>query len=728
MSDETNPDTEPTPPGPTADAPTRRPWWTSRGVWALVAVVLLAAASSAGAWKLDRIAKDPKFCDSCHIESTRNAHDSAHKGQRCTDCHANRLEENVRQWTYSLWSKTKTTPHGKFDKTTCKKCHTNGNSESWHMARSLGHAKHVLKSEDPLECFDCHAWKEHRSDPDPATCGKCHDDIKVFGQHRLEGRKEKISCTSCHNYLAKVGGGAQTPSHDCRRCHGGVAKSERSQRFAEVIEAKGIPPSQIHGNLKACSLCHSPHEEDPKKRSKGAECSRCHVKIPGEYHHEKQPEKFNCDSCHEAHGEREDLRKGCHKCHEQQAKQTKTVAARHDRCSECHKAHEFKATFAGCRECHADQVTMLAGWKSETHAECTNCHKPHSTREEDTTCAKCHKKPGHEHKSCTTCHDAHQSKTEVKTCGSCHERQAHAAARAPAKHRAGACFTCHQPHAMAGTGAVCKKCHAKESQSVVAARIDKHTRCSSCHQTHAFSADVEVCRSCHQNPTTGAHTGKCNDCHQAHGPPLGQAASCRNCHKEVAQPAGKHAQCNTCHKGSHGAVKAQACSTCHASQNTSVQLWGPRSHENCTQCHQTHNPASPKPCGQCHKKEEQKVQRTKHLCTSCHDAHQPPRQLWTACAKCHTTQAAAVKARGAKHSACNSCHQPHDATAPTCASCHKSLPRAHAEKGHEKCTDCHDTHRNKNPTRSDCLKCHTTRANHFPDAQRCYGCHLFNSK
>lgn len=710
--------------GPT----TSRAWWQRRAFWLLAVLGFLAIAGLASAWKVDRIAKDPAFCDSCHVDAVNANRESAHKEQRCVDCHQNRFEENVRQWAYGLYSKTKTLPHGRTDKTTCKKCHTSGNVESWQMAKSLGHAKHVLKAEEPLDCPKCHLWKKHQTEPDPASCAKCHDDIEVFGKHAMEGQPQKISCVSCHNYLARVGGGAQTPSHDCRRCHGGVEKSERSQRYADVVEAKGIPPSQIHGNLKACSLCHSPHEKDPTKHAKGTECNRCHSKISGEYHQQKQPQKFECASCHEAHGERKALKTGCHKCHEAQAKATKSVAMKHDRCAECHKPHEFTATYAGCRTCHEDQVTMLAGWKSETHAECTNCHKPHSTKEEDTTCISCHKKPGHKHKSCTTCHDPHQSKTETKACGSCHKPQLAAAERGPTRHKATSCQTCHQPHSMAGTGAACKACHMKETQAVVAAKVDKHTRCASCHQTHAFSADVATCNSCHKNPTTGVHTGKCSDCHQVHGPPVGRAAQCKNCHQEIGQPGGKHAKCDSCHKSAHGEVESKPCASCHATQEASVKLWKPRTHASCVDCHQTHTPTAPKTCGQCHKSQELKVQRTKHKCTTCHDAHKQPHQLWDTCAKCHAGPTSAVKGRGPKHSDCKSCHQQHDVKPPSCGSCHKSLPRAHTATGHDKCSSCHDTHRKKFPARADCLKCHTTRQNHHPEAQHCYGCHLFNSK
>lgn len=710
-------------------APPPVPWWSRRAIWALLVTALVGVAGIAGAWKVDRIEHDPNFCESCHVGSTKASHASEHKGQKCIDCHENRYDQNVRQWVYGLYSSTKTTPHGKFVPATCKKCHTGGNTETWHMAKSLGHVKHVIEGEKPLDCTKCHVWKAHEVEPDPDACGKCHDDIQIYGRHKLEGKPEKIGCVSCHNYLSKVGGGAQTPSHDCRRCHGGVEKSERSQRYATVIEAKGIPPSQIHGNLKACSLCHSPHEKDPQAHSKGSECSRCHAKITVESHETRDPAKFDCASCHEAHGNREDLKTGCHECHEAQAKLPKSVAMRHDRCAECHKPHDFKATYAGCRDCHDDQTDMLASWRSNTHAECTNCHKPHSAKAEEKTCITCHQKPGHRHKSCTSCHDPHQSKTATKACGGCHAQHAGAVERGPAKHKAQVCGTCHQPHSMANTGAACKGCHTKQIQLVSSAKVDKHTRCKSCHQTHSFSADVAACKTCHKNPDTGVHTGKCSDCHAVHGPPVGKAAQCRNCHQEIAQPAGKHTQCDSCHKSAHGEVKSKPCTGCHGTQEASVKSWKAKTHEGCPQCHQTHTPTAPKPCGQCHKAQDMKMQRGKHRCTSCHDAHRaPPSDLWAGCSSCHANQVAGVVGRGPKHSTCKSCHQQHDVTPPTCASCHKALPRLHTEKGHEKCAACHDSHKKKFPSRAECLKCHTTRQNHNPNAQHCYGCHIFNSK
>jgi len=714
---------EPTPDTPAPKKATNAP---RRSLWWLVAIAVLAVTGLAGAWKVDRVTKDPEFCDSCHAVAVTAVQGSAHKNQKCTDCHENRFQQNAKQWAFGLFSDKKTTPHGKLDKAKCKACHSSGTTESWQITATAGHRDHLLKVEKPLECSDCHTLKKHQVEPDPESCARCHDDIEIYGAHRLEGRKEKIRCLSCHNYLAHIGGGAQTPSHDCRRCHGGVGKAERSKRFAEVIEAKAIPPTRIHGNLKTCSLCHKPHEKDDKKRESGEQCNRCHAKIKSEFHRNKEPDKFNCDTCHEAHGPREALYGSCSRCHEAKAKQKVTVAAQHERCSQCHKPHEFKATFDGCRKCHEKQTTQLVSWDAKTHAECTNCHKPHSEKEEKTTCVTCHRKnAGHRHKSCTNCHDPHQSKAEVKQCSECHKPQSTQLARAVAPHRAQVCQTCHAPHAMAQTSKVCSKCHGKQSQAVSTARIERHTVCANCHQGHAFRAQVTACNSCHKNPTTGAHTGECVRCHTPHGPPIGLAASCRNCHKDVKQPGGKHAQCKTCHKSAHGEVKLPACESCHQPKAALVTAWPKSTHTGCKQCHQQHDPTHPKTCDQCHSKQSSQVKGTQHRCNSCHDAHKPPGQFWNACSKCHNQEVAAVKSRGKTHSQCQNCHKSHAFKPPTCVSCHKGLPAAHKAKGHTNCNYCHDAHKKKLPSRADCLRCHTERANHFPEAQSCASCHLF---
>jgi Cytochrome c3 len=704
------------------DEPARRPRRTV--IWIVVLGVLLIAGG-AGAWRVDRVSKDPKFCDSCHVGAVHALGESAHKDKPCSACHENRPEQNLRQWALGLYSK-KSTPHGKLDRSRCKSCHAEGVTETWQMARTLGHAQHVLKADPPLDCDKCHVLEDHKTEPNPDSCAECHKDVAIYGAHSEAELKKKVRCLSCHNYLARIGAGHQTPSHDCRRCHGGVKEPERSARFADVIPAKAVSASQIHGNLQACTLCHNPHAKDPKKRQSGFECGRCHGKISKERHATKQPDRFDCSTCHQAHGSREELKTSCHRCHEDKAKQKNSVAARHDRCARCHKPHEFTATYAGCRDCHKDQTTTLASWKAETHADCTNCHKPHSEKEEATTCVRCHKKAGHEHKACTTCHDPHKSKADVKSCAGCHKGEGNLLARTVAPHRAAACLTCHQPHAMAQSKKACNRCHAKEVGLVSSARVAPHQRCESCHQTHAWRANVDACRACHKNPTSGAHTGKCTSCHQAHGSPIGQAASCRNCHKDTPKPGGKHAECQSCHKSAHGQVMAPACGTCHSSKATLLAGWPGKSHQSCTQCHKSHDPTNPKACGECHKSQASQVARiASHRCTGCHDAHQPPKSLWNACAKCHGQELKAVSGRGPTHSVCKSCHKQHDVTPPSCTSCHKKLAFAHTVKAHANCSDCHETHRHEAASRSDCMRCHKDKASHFPNAESCAGCHPF---
>lgn len=711
---------------PAAEKPPKAPVASRRSLFWLLVLAVLAVAGLGAAWQADRVTKDEKFCDSCHGVSVTAIETGPHKKQRCTDCHESKFQQNLYQWVLGFVSDEKKTPHGRTLLTTCKSCHDSGTGERWQIAATAGHRDHILKVEKPVECGECHTLKDHKVDPDPESCARCHDDVEIYGAHRLEKRKEKVRCLSCHNYLAHVGGGAQTPSHDCRRCHGGVGKAERSKRFAEVIDAKAIPPTRIHGNLKTCSLCHKPHEKDLKKRESGGECSRCHKKIKVEFHASQQPEKFTCDTCHEAHGPREGLYGSCNSCHEGQAKQKNTVAAQHDRCSECHKPHEFKATFDGCRKCHQPQTTALVSWDAKTHAECTNCHKPHSTKDEKTTCVSCHRKnAGHQHESCTTCHDPHESKKETKACSECHKPQTNQLAKAVAQHRTANCQTCHAPHAQAATGKACSKCHQKQVQLVSTVRIERHSRCGSCHENHTFRAQAGACNACHKMPTQEPHTGECAKCHQAHGPPIGQAASCRNCHKDVAQPGGKHAQCNTCHEAAHGGVKSPVCESCHQPKATLVKAWPAKSHASCGQCHEEHTPTRPKGCDQCHSKQAVATASSKHRCKSCHDAHKPPANTWGSCGSCHAPLLAAVKKRGKTHSDCQNCHKKHDFKPPTCGSCHKQLPAAHSSKGHTGCNDCHDAHKKRMPSRADCLRCHQERTNHFPEAQSCAGCHLF---
>lgn len=684
-------------------------------------------AALAGVDRAEKHVKAPRYCESCHTVDVSQVHASVHKDLACTACHEARVGQDLHQWALGLFSSTKTTPHGKLDPTRCKSCHTSGTDKAWQIARTHGHIDHVIKADKPLACSACHTWKNHDSAPKPSACPECHKKITTYGAHGIEGHR-KIQCLACHNFLADVGGGAVTPAYYCQRCHGGVKNALPSSRFAEVIPAQPITPAMIHGNLKTCALCHQPHQADKKKRFRGQDCTLCHAKVTTEFHNTKMPDRFSCTTCHKPHGPRTSLVTACANCHQQKTA-SGTTAFKHKRCSQCHKAHEFQATVDGCRDCHADKALVLASWNAQKHDDCTNCHKPHVAVQPQTLCTGCHKgKSAHRHPECTTCHDPHKDASQAKSCGSCHANQMAALSRSVPQHRASTCMTCHQPHAPMAALSACKACHTKQVQLVATAPPPKHKLCLSCHQPHTFAARVSACQNCHHNPTTGAHTGACTQCHQVHGPPIGQKTACSNCHADK-NPKGKHSKCTTCHQAAHGPkLKAPLCGTCHEAKATGVAAWRPPTHQTCTNCHQKHDPTNPKTCNQCHLQESKQVAPTKHQCTGCHNVHEAPKNFWSACTKCHSQQVSAVRGRGPTHSACKSCHKPHAFSPPTCTQCHSSLPAAHQiHKAKTRCTDCHETHARKMPSRSDCLKCHQNKTNHYPNAQNCAACHLFKA-
>lgn len=705
--------------------PPRRSRW--RGLWWQLGLLVIAAISLTGVNRAEKHVKDPHFCESCHTKALGQVHASVHKQLLCTACHEAKTGQDLHQWGLGLFSSTKTTPHGKLDPARCKSCHMRGTDEPWQIAKTNGHVDHISKADKPLACSACHTWQEHKSAPKPSSCPECHKKVETYGAHGVEGHR-KIPCLACHNYLAEVGNGTLTPAYYCQRCHGGVKNPEPTSRFSEVIPAKAIDSSMIHGNLKTCALCHQPHEKEKAKRLRGEDCTLCHAKVTTEFHNTKMPDRFTCMTCHKPHGPRTSLVTACANCHDKKT-EPGTTASAHQRCSQCHKSHEFKADVDGCRDCHADKALVLASWNAQTHDDCTNCHKPHVVEKPASLCMGCHKgKQAHSHPACTTCHDPHKDASQAKSCGGCHGSEMTTLARSVPQHRASTCRTCHNPHAPRAALSGCKACHTKEVQLVATAPPPKHKLCLSCHKPHTFAATVTACSGCHHNPTTGAHTGACARCHEVHGPPIGQKTACANCHADKA-PQGKHSKCTTCHKAAHGPeLKAPLCGTCHTDKAAGVAAWKPPTHQACTNCHEKHNPTNPKTCNQCHLKETKQIGPPQHKCTSCHEIHKAPTAFWNACTKCHTSQVSAVRGRGPTHSNCSSCHKPHAFTPPTCASCHSSLQAAHQiHKAKAKCTDCHDTHARKMPTRSDCLKCHQNKTDHYPNAQNCAACHLFKA-
>ena len=710
---------DPSPPREGARPPSRRRRW----LWVLAILApLVVIAIAIGAAVPRPLSGSDEACVSCHVQADSEVHRSAHEEIACNACHADDPGQNFETWlAATLPGGDDTAPHGETLRERCVECHTSDDFEPWHMASTAGHRAHVLEIDEPLECAECHTWEQHATEPKPEACADCHDDVQVF-THQLD----EMQCLSCHNYLASVGGGKQTPSVECRRCHGGSQEPFVTRRFANVIEGETISPAMIHGNLETCSLCHSPHPETPEARNSGEECSRCHGTVEEEMHARQDPGEFDCSTCHSAHSPRAGLVETCADCHDQTVA-TDTLAAAHETCGECHEAHEFTASIDDCRACHDEQQALLAAWEPpEEHGDCSSCHEPHTTRQESQTCSSCHRQATARHDECATCHEPHASAEAVQECGECHEAMRRQV-RATSAHRRDGCETCHTLHSNQRASNQCRQCHADEVRLTSRANIQQHEFCSSCHTDHRFLASVDACRSCHEIPQSGPHTETCNQCHQTHGQPMGRASQCSNCHQDVGRPRGAHADCSSCHQQAHGpGVTSSACYNCHQEQERATRGWRIATHQSCGNCHENHAPTQPTACASCHSTQARGVTRSAHECASCHDTHAPPRGLWNTCQNCHSQIVQAVRPRGATHSDCQSCHQPHQVRTPSCTSCHDSLPGLHGIAQHSQCNTCHDTHALTRSTRAECTSCHTAqRRGHFPDAQTCVGCHLF---
>jgi Cytochrome c3 len=714
---------EPEAPQPPPKRPSRRRW-----LWWPLPVALAVVAALFGVDRVHQHVERAEFCESCHVKDVHQLAASVHKSLPCTACHDSHFGQNLHQWALGMISSSRTTAHGRVAPSRCRSCHTSSASKSANISLTNGHQVHVLKAHKPLPCFSCHTWSDHRTMPKPEACAGCHEGVHTFGKHATAFHGKALSCLSCHNYLARIENGVQTPAERCQYCHGGAHRPQAASRFAEFVQGVPILPSMIHGNMETCDICHRPHQQAQDQRFLGEQCTLCHGKVTSEFHRTKMPDRFTCTTCHKPHGPRTSLVTACLQCHTDKLEHG-MLAAKHSRCSQCHKAHTWQASVESCRDCHAEKALELASWDAKVHNECLNCHKPHEAREPASFCTTCHHGKGaNAHPACTTCHDPHQSVAHVKACGGCHAGELTTLAFSAPRHRAG-CTTCHQPHSPLTALKACNSCHADKFRLVSLAKPAPHQQCVSCHKPHMFAASVSACSACHHNPTTGPHTGACTQCHQPHGQPLGKASSCKNCHAGIA-PAGHHSRCQTCHREAHGAgLMAPTCGTCHQAKAQAVSTWPPNSHVSCQNCHQKHDPTHPKACAECHAAEARQVAPTRHTCNSCHDVHaRLPQNFWSACTRCHSAEVNAVIGRGPTHSVCGSCHKPHGFAPPTCTSCHQSLPaahRIHAAKTH--CTDCHQVHARTVFTRTTCLRCHTDKVNHFPNAPSCASCHLFTA-
>ncbi len=166
------------------------------------------------------------------------------KAAVCTDCHG----------THEILdAKDAKSPIFKFNvPATCGQCHDTISKE---FKQSI-HGQAVAKGnwQAPV-CTDCHGIHSIKARTDPnspvsaqnigaATCGRCHEGMRLSQEFGVEGRRETTYLASYHGLAAK--GGSQVVAN-CASCHG-----------THSIFPSSDPRSTInHANLaRTCGQCH----------------------------------------------------------------------------------------------------------------------------------------------------------------------------------------------------------------------------------------------------------------------------------------------------------------------------------------------------------------------------------------------------------------------------------------------------------------------------------------
>jgi hypothetical protein len=218
-------------------------------------------------------AKDPKSCNSCHVDiDTNRAIDEeiAVPMARCVDCHAERevanecstchveIREDVAPRSHqSDWMRF----HGRCVRNKslatadqCELCHTEATCVGCHKDeapeshtnyfRLRGHG--MLAQMDRQSCAVCHT---------PDTCTSCHEDVLPLTHTGMWGSPLNTHCLSCHFPLR---------SESCFVCH----KSTPSHSL-------GSPKPDWHTPAMNCRQCHGvstplPHVDN------GSDCNACH--------------------------------------------------------------------------------------------------------------------------------------------------------------------------------------------------------------------------------------------------------------------------------------------------------------------------------------------------------------------------------------------------------------------------------------------------------------------
>lgn len=138
-------------------------------------------------------------------------------------------------------------------------------------------------------------------------------------------------------------------------------------------------------------------------------------------------------------------------------------------------------------------------------------------------------------------------------------------------------------------------------------------------------------------------------------------------------------------------------------------------------------------CGRCHAEEvSPEAGMSKLHCNACHDFHANKSLIPSkgVCRECHISNKIAMPDFPdnvhMSRLPCGACHQPHkrkrvDRTA--CLSCHERIGShgLHGNKGHGRCSDCHQAH-DWQPQVASCVGCHQKRSARCKPG-KCWSCH-----
>ncbi len=272
-----------------------------------------------------------------------------------------------------------------------------------------------------VSCVSCHRddfarRAPHRGEPEPASCGQCH-----------EAANER-------HQLGPHGGGEGDPGASCADCHGSH----------DILPASDPQSKVYHLNVAAtCSQCHTASEDfDPQ-----AHVEHLNRWVAGDYAdgiHGRLVQKGlrvapSCVTCHGVHAVRpaqdpdslvapENVANMCGSCHEG----TKNAFTR-GRHGSLQQGGDTAAP--GCVDCHSPHLTVATDtptWKLQGIQECGTCHEKETLTYRDTFHGKVTSLGFVRVAACADCHGAHEvlpssdprspiaPENLMETCGNCH--------------------------------------------------------------------------------------------------------------------------------------------------------------------------------------------------------------------------------------------------------------------------------------------------------------------